>query len=163
MLFFLCSCSLLRRRRDLLSDLQTGSERGRAFTNSTISAQFRDQIDFPLQPQPRLRTALRLGNIGREARSCRPARHSDWPSPHRRRASTRGFQRARRANGSCSGRCSTSTGRHTTQGSAEFNQGCLPTCQKTEKQKSTEDYVITTDVIVDMVGIGLSTSGRRRL
>lgn len=48
----LSSCSLLRRRRDLLSDLQTGSERGHTFTNSTISAQFRDHIDFPCNHSP---------------------------------------------------------------------------------------------------------------
>lgn len=65
MLFSSARALLLRRRRDLLSDLQTGSERGRAFTNSTISAQFRDQIDFPLQPQPRLQTTRRLGDIER--------------------------------------------------------------------------------------------------
>lgn len=99
----LCSCSVLRRRRDLLSDLQTGSERGRAFRNSTISAQFRDQIDFPLQPQHRLQTAQQLGNIrrgrghlGRRAILIGRALAESRPPA----LVAAGFHRARRANGS---------------------------------------------------------------
>lgn len=73
-------CSLLRLRRDLLSDLQTGSERGRAFTNSTISAVLRsDRFSPATAAPPPNRAAIGRGRKG--ARSPRTARPSDWLPP----------------------------------------------------------------------------------
>lgn len=128
----LSSCSLLRRRRDLLSDLQTGSERGHTFTNSTISAQFRDHIDFPCNHSPahKLRGDWAASAGGAVTADSAPFWLAKSPSlslvhPRLVRLVPPCTACKWSGNGDAPPRHD-----NTQQSSAELNQGCLRACQR---------------------------------